>query len=305
MANRAWQITSPGNLVLKDLGPPPSPGPKEILVRIHAFALNYRDILNVDHDPDYPLTPKENLIPGSDGAGIIEAAGSDSRWKQGDRVVIHPNTWMSGDPRNYIFDQTRGGASLDGTFQRYILVNEEFAFKAPDSMTLQEASTLFTAGVTAWNVLCYGDPKLGAGDTVLTQGTGGVSCYAIQVCSWDSCAKPSSNACILTTHEIAAAAGATVIATSSSDEKLELARKLGATHLINYNKTPDWSSKALELTGGVGVDLVVEVVGGAGLAHSINSLRYGGRIGLVGILDKEDGPIAPTKPLLYGGKTSK
>jgi NADPH:quinone reductase-like Zn-dependent oxidoreductase len=94
MANQAWQITSPGNLVLKDLGPPPSPGPKEILVRIHAFALNYRDILNVDHDSDYPLTPKENLIPGSDAAGIIEAAGPDSRWKQGDRVVVHPNTWQ-------------------------------------------------------------------------------------------------------------------------------------------------------------------------------------------------------------------
>ena len=181
MTNQAWQIASPGKLVLKDLGPPPAPGPKEILVRIHAFALNYRDILNVDHDPDYPLTPKENLIPGSDGAGVVETAGSASHWKKGDRVVIHPNTWLSGDPRNYIFDQTRGGASLDGTFQRYMVVNEEYAFKAPDSMTLQEASTLFTAGVTAYNVLHYGDPKLELGSTVLTQGTGGVSCYAIQV----------------------------------------------------------------------------------------------------------------------------
>jgi NADPH:quinone reductase-like Zn-dependent oxidoreductase len=195
MANQAWQITSPGNLILKELGPPPAPGPKEILVRIYAFALNYRDILNVDHDPDYPLTPKENLIPGSDGAGIIEAAGSASRWKQGDRVVIHPNTWMSGDPRNYIFDQTRGGASLDGTFQRFLLVDEEFAFKAPDGMTLQEASTLFTAGVTAWNVLCYGDPRLGPGDTVLTQGTGGVSCYAIQVSLSETL--PSNSAALL------------------------------------------------------------------------------------------------------------
>ena len=96
-----------------------------------------------------------------------------------------------------------------------------------------------------------------------------------------------------------------MIATSSSDEKLELARKLGATHLINYRKTPDWAKKALEFTGGVGVDLVVDVVGGAELALSIKSLRYGGRIGLVGILDKEDKPIAPTKPLLFGNKTSK
>jgi len=110
---------------------------------------------------------------------------------------------------------------------------------------------------------------------------------------------------VLTLRQIAAAAGATVIATSSADEKLKLARKLGATHTINYRKTPDWSSKALELTGGVGADLVVEVVGGGGLADSINSLRYGGRVGLVGILDKEDKPIAPTKPLLFGNKTSK
>lgn len=110
---------------------------------------------------------------------------------------------------------------------------------------------------------------------------------------------------ILTLSQIAAAAGATVVATSSSDEKLELARKLGATHTINYRKTPDWSTKVLELNGGIGVDVVVEVVGGGGLADSINSLRYGGRIGLVGILDKEDKPIAPTKPLLFGCKTSK
>jgi NADPH:quinone reductase-like Zn-dependent oxidoreductase len=105
--------------------------------------------------------------------------------------------------------------------------------------------------------------------------------------------------------QIASAAGATVISTSSSDEKLEIARKLGATHTINYRKTPDWSNKVLELTGGVGVDIVVEVVGGAGLIDSINSVRYDGRVGLVGLLDKEDGAVAITRPLLFGGKTSK
>jgi NADPH:quinone reductase-like Zn-dependent oxidoreductase len=181
MANQAWQIASPGNLVLNDLGPLPTPGPNEILVRIHAISLNYREILVLDHDPDYPLTAKENLIPGADAAGIVEVAGSESHWKKGDRLVIQPNTWISGDPRNYIFDQTLGGASEDGTFRRYILVNEERAFRAPNGITLQEASTIFTAGVTAWNVLSYGDPKLGPESTVLTQGTGGVSCYAIQV----------------------------------------------------------------------------------------------------------------------------
>lgn len=112
-------------------------------------------------------------------------------------------------------------------------------------------------------------------------------------------------ACLLTPSKIAAAAGATVISTSSSDDKLELARKFGATHTINYRTIPDWSSKVLELTGGVGVDIVVEVVGGAGLIDSINSVRYDGRVGLVGILDREDGAVAITRPLLFGGKTSK
>lgn len=184
MANQAWQIPSAGKLVLSDLGPLPTPGPKEILVRIHAISLNYRDILVADHDPAYPLKAKENLIPGSDAAGIVEAHGSESHWKKGDRVVLHPNDWMSGDPRNYIFHQTLGGASQDGTFQRYMLVDEERVFKAPDSISLREAATIFTAGVTAWRVLNYGEPKLvGPESTILTQGTGGVSCYAIQV-SW-------------------------------------------------------------------------------------------------------------------------
>lgn len=181
MPNQAWQITSAGKLVLNDLGPLPTPGPKEILIRIHAVSLNYREILIVDRDPQYPSTAKENLIPGADAAGIVESTGSESRWKKGDRIVIQPNDWMSGDPRNYIFHQTLGGANKDGTFRRYMLVNEEYAFKAPDNLTLQEAATIFTAGVTAWNVLSYGEPKLGPESTVLTQGTGGVSCYAIQV----------------------------------------------------------------------------------------------------------------------------
>ena len=108
-----------------------------------------------------------------------------------------------------------------------------------------------------------------------------------------------------TCPQIASAAGATVIATSSSSAKLATARKLGATHTINYRTTPDWSSEALRLTGGVGVDIVVDVVGGADLLHSVTSLRYGGRVALLGVLDKEDAPVSLTQPLLYGGKSSK
>lgn len=285
--NQAWQIASPGRLVLNDTGPVSTPGPSELLIRIHAIALNYRDILVTDHDPVYPTQSKENLIPASDGAGIIVSTGPNtSKYKVNDRVIIHPNTWLSGDVRNYTFEHTLGGGDADGTLQKFMVVNEELVFRAPEGLSYAEASTLFGAGATAWNALFYGDPKLevGEGTTVLTQGTGGVSCYAIQ---------------------IAAAAGATVIATSSSDSKLEHARKLGATHLINYRTTPDWSAEVLKVTNGVGVDVVVDVVGGADLAHSIKSLRLGGRIGLCGMLDKEDKPIAPTTPLLFGAKTSK
>jgi hypothetical protein len=153
---------------------------------MHAMSLNYRDILVADHSPDYPLLAKPNLIPGSDGAGIVESAGSASHWNRGDRIVLFPHTWLSGSPRNYVFDQTLGGAERDGTFQKYMLVDERFVVKAPEGMSLVEASTLFTAGVTAWNALCYGNEEGNGvrfleGKTVLTQGTGGVSCYAIQV----------------------------------------------------------------------------------------------------------------------------
>lgn len=181
MSNQAWQIASPGTLTLTTTGPPPTPGPTEILVSIRAFALNYRDILVTDHSPSYPLQAKPNLTPGSDGAGIVEKAGSASHWKPGDRVVLFPHTWLSGSPRNYVFEQTLGGAERDGTFQRYICVDEDFVVRAPESMSLVEAATLFTAGVTAWNALFYGEDQVGYGKVVLTQGTGGVSCYAIQV----------------------------------------------------------------------------------------------------------------------------
>jgi NADPH:quinone reductase-like Zn-dependent oxidoreductase len=186
MSNQAWQIASPGTLVLNSTGPPPTPAPNEVLVRMHAMSLNYRDILVTDHSPSYPLPSKPNLIPGSDGAGVIELAGSQSHWKAGDRVILHPNTWLSGSPRNYVFEQTLGGAERDGTLQRFMCVDESYVVNAPGGMSLVEASTLFTAGVTAWNALCYGNEEGNGvgfleGRTVLTQGTGGVSCYAIQV----------------------------------------------------------------------------------------------------------------------------
>lgn len=182
MANQAWQITSPGKLSLNDLGDLPTPGKNEVLVRIHAAALNYRDILVTDHSPHYPLKAKPNLILGSDGAGVIEAIGTSSRWKKGDRVVIHANTWLTGlNPRDYVFERTLGGGDTDGTLRRWIIVGDEQLANAPAHLSLEEASTFFTAGVTAYRSIFHGGIDVGPGVTVLTQGTGGVSIYAIMV----------------------------------------------------------------------------------------------------------------------------
>lgn len=184
MSNQAWQIPSAGKLVLNDLGPIPTPGPSEVVVQISAVSLNYRDILVTDHSPDYPLQHKENLIPAADGAGTISVVGASTPWKKGDRVVINPNVWQTGnDSRDFHFDKCRGAGITDGTLQRYVLCDERCLFKAPANMTIQEASTIYTAGLTSYRALFHSDnlPKLGPGSSVLTQGTGGVSCYAIQV----------------------------------------------------------------------------------------------------------------------------
>ena len=198
MSNRAWQITAPGTITLVDLEQPPQPGPGLVLVRIHAFALNYRDKLVVDHHPAYTLRAKPNLVPGSDGAGMVEATGSDSVWKTGDRVVFHPNTWKSGyNGRDFKFDEVMGGGDVDGTFRQYAIVPDSGVFHAPAALSMEEACTLYTAGVTAYRALHYGDEKVRPGMRVLTQGTGGVSCYAIMVsfgttCKMTSLTRPDS-----------------------------------------------------------------------------------------------------------------
>ena len=179
--NQAWQITAPGKLALVDL-PVPKPAKNQVLVRIQAVALNYRDIMVVNHDPNYIVKAKPNLVPCCDGAGIVESTGPDSTWKTGDRVFFHPNNWQTGsDPRGFDILQTLGGGSYDGTLQKWVVVNDDRLIKAPDGLSIEEASTIFTAGVTAWTALQKGLIGLRPGMTVLTQGTGGLSCYAIQV----------------------------------------------------------------------------------------------------------------------------
>ena len=166
--------------------PIPTPGPKQILLRVHAAALNYRDQLAVDANPGYPLATQIPLIPCSDGAGVVEELGRGSKWKKGDRLVIQPNDWLTGtDVRALRFDNVLGAGSKDGTLRRWMIVDDEYLFRAPASLSLEEASTLFTAGNTAWNALHYGLTKVKPRSTVLTMGTGGVSCYAIMVITPD------------------------------------------------------------------------------------------------------------------------
>lgn len=183
MANQAWQVTAPGELSLVDLATPSTPlGDLEVLVRMKAVALNFRDILVVNHNPKYPAPTSPNLVPCCDGAGVVEQAGPGSLWKKGDEVLIHPNSWLAGsDVRSFDPAKTLGSGTMQGTLRRWAVWRDDQLIAAPAGLSLAETSTLFTAGVTAWNVLMHGFLKLGPGMTVVTQGTGGVSCWAIMV----------------------------------------------------------------------------------------------------------------------------
>lgn len=181
MTNQAWQITAPGHLSLTDT-PAPTPSHKQALVRIQSISLNYRDILVTNHSPNYIVPAKPNLIPCCDGSGTIQSAGPNSIWQPGDRVFFHPNTWHTGsDPRDFDIFKTLGGGDVDGTLQKFILADDDRLIRAPEGLAMEEVSTIYTAGVTAWNALRCGLVRVEGGMTVLTMGTGGVSCYAMQV----------------------------------------------------------------------------------------------------------------------------
>ncbi|KAI7160657.1 hypothetical protein KC349_g3368 [Hortaea werneckii] len=285
MANQAWQVISPGELQLVDLGDPlPKPGDKQILIRLHAAALNYKDRLVINHDPQYPIATKPRLVPCIDGAGVVEESGPGSAWKKGDRVVLHGTSWISGDDaRDFELASCAGAGSVDGTLRRYAVWDDDRVISAPTGLSMEEACTLFCAGVTAYRALFHGPVKLQPGMTVLVQGTGGVSCYAIQ---------------------IASAAGATVVATSSSDEKLSVAKSLGARHLINYRKTSEWGKEVLKVTGGKGVDIVVDVVGAGSIEESIKATQYGGAVVSVGLLSEDPSmKVDIMSDVLFGAKT--
>ena len=260
---RVWEIS--GNFGLENLAlakrPEPEPGPGEVVVEVRACSLNYRDLQVVRglYNPKMPL-PR---VPFSDGAGEVVAVGEGvTRFAEGDRVCgIFMQGWISGEITPDAAATALGGA-IDGMLSEKVLLSEEGLVRIPDHLSFEEASTLPCAAVTAWNGLVE-KGALKAGDTVLVQGTGGVSLFALQ---------------------FARMFGARVIATSSSDEKLERALSLGASDGINYKKTPEWDGRALELTGGRGIDHVVEVGGPDTLNGSLSAVRMGGAIYTIGVL---------------------
>jgi NADPH:quinone reductase-like Zn-dependent oxidoreductase len=242
--------------------PDPEPGAGEVLLRMRAASLNYRDFVmaNRGYGRRSGTLP---LVPVSDGAGEVVAVGPGvSRVAPGDLVCpIFGQTWLSGQFRDELWEGLLGGPR-DGVMQEYMVLSEEGVARAPRHLTAVQAATLPCAAVTAWNALVT-QGELGKGDTVLILGTGGVSLFALL---------------------FAKLKGAEAIITSSSDERLARAQALGADHLVNYRDQPEWAGHVRELTAGAGVDHVVEVGGAGTLEQSIRAVRASGTISLIGVL---------------------
>jgi NADPH:quinone reductase-like Zn-dependent oxidoreductase len=238
--------------------------PGQILIRVAAASLNYRDLLVRQMQSDN----RANLTPLSDAAGTVVAVGSAvTQWREGDRVS--PGffaDWVDGAFRPHHMSSALGGGQTDGVLGEYFLTNETAVVAVPEHLSLAEAATLPCAGVTAWHAL-FERGNLQAGETVLVQGTGGVAMLALQ---------------------LASAHGAKVIVTSSSDEKLARARKMGAWQTINYREHTDWDRVALEVTDGAGVDHILELGGPDTYTRSLNAIGYGGRIAQIGVLSGFD-----------------
>lgn len=270
---RTWTLPAAGaidNLRLVERADP-TPGPGQILVRVRATSLNYRDLITVEGK--YARTPpKPDLIPLSDGAGEVVAVGAGvTRWKSGDRVAgCFMQRWSGGEADTDAFATAMGGA-IDGMLTELALIEEGGAVRLPDHLSFEEGATLPCAAVTAWHALVeVGGIK--AGDTVVVQGSGGVSIFALQ---------------------FARAMGARVIATSSQAAKAERLRAMGALAVIDYRAVPEWHAEVLRLTGGRGADIVVEVGGPGTLPRSFQAARVGGRIPVIGLLSGVGGAIDP------------
>ena len=261
-------VKTPGGLdkVAIESRAEPQPGPGQILVRVRASSLNFHDLAVVTG----MIRTADGRIPMSDGSGEVVGVGDGvSAFKAGDHVLstFFPN-WVSGGPAR---ERLLGvpGDHVDGFAAEYVAMPATAFTRPPNGWSFEQAATLPCAALTAWRALMV-EARIKPGDVVMTQGTGGVSIFALQ---------------------FAKAAGALVIATSSSDEKLARLKALGADHLINYKSDPKWGRSALALTGGQGVDAVVEVGGPGTLSQSIHACRIGGHISLIGVLTGVAGEV--------------
>ena len=247
----------------------PQPKAGEVLVKMSAVSLNFRDLLVIKGiDGWKPPAPR---VPVSDGVGEVVAVGENvTRVKTGDRVAgIFLPRWLDGELTPEKFVLPLGGAAADGVLAEYVVFDENAVVQIPSNLSDEEAATLPCAAITAWHAVARRS-RIKAGETVLIQGTGGVSLFALQ---------------------FAKAMGAQAFVISSSDEKLEKAKELGAFAIVNYKKFPDWDEKILELTDGKGVNHVVEVVGGENLNRSLNAVRLSGSISFIGLLAGLSAPI--------------
>lgn len=264
---KRWVLNDVGraNLALVE-GSVPSPTTNQILVKVSAVSLNYRDNLLVDDGLGFSRPDGQALVPGSDAAGVVVAAGATvTRFKVGDRVI---STFIPGWIDGPGFGTARApngltlGGAAQGVLSEYVVLDENWAVKVPESLGDSEASTLPCAGLTAWTALVERG-NLHAGETVVVQGTGGVALFGLQ---------------------IAAAHGAEVIVISGDDKKLVRAKALGAVHGINRNKE-DWVEAVYRLTGDRGADHILEIVGGAHLGRSLEAAAVCGRVSLIGVVD--------------------
>jgi NADPH:quinone reductase-like Zn-dependent oxidoreductase len=267
---RVWEIQERFGLDALALAerPEPEPGPGQVVMRIRAASLNHRDLLTVEgaYNPKQPLP----LVPLSDGAGEVAAVGPGvTRVKEGDRVAGgFAQAWISGAPSRERLRSSLGGP-LDGMATERIVLDAEGVVTIPEHLSFEEAACLPCAAVTAWNAL-VAQGNLTAGQTVLVLGTGGVALFALQ---------------------LGRLLGARVIVTSSSDAKLERARALGATDVVNHQTTPDWDKAVKAMTGGQGVDNVLELAGAGTLARSLRAVRFGGQVSLIGNLSGLDAQL--------------
>ena len=251
----------------------PTPDDDEALIRVRACSLNYRDLAIVNEELAYPGADLP-VVPLSDGAGEVVEVGKDvDRLSAGDRVATpFAPDWIDGPGSREKFARTTGG-TVDGALAEYATFPAESLPVLPDYLSYEEGATLSCAGLTAWRALAE-DGDLGAGETVLALGTGGVSTFALQ---------------FATMH------GARTVVTSSSDEKLDRAREMGAWQTLNYEETPDWGEAVQERTGGV--DHVIEVGGPGTLERSLRAAGFNGHVHLIGVLTGQQGQVDPSPVL--------